>query len=154
MRGRQESPEPSTVGHATKNENVIKCLAILICQKISERVTPGDKAQLETSPEKHKHAPYSPHQTVRVFEQHTKSIETSKTEQRSEISFETLRRISNIRFTYAASRAYMTTRSRLPLPYTPHESGTLSPPISGGSCSSSTPPPRWPGSCPRTWRGP
>ena len=65
---------------------------------------------------------------------------------------------TKIRFSYAASRAYMTTRrlkqSKLPLPYTPHESGTLSPPTSEGSCSSSTPPPRWPGSCPRTWRGP
>merc|ERR1712078_339217 len=41
---------------------------------------------------------------------------------------------------------------RLPLPYTPQESGTLSPPTSGGSCSSSTRPPRPPGSWPCTWR--
>merc|ERR1712182_133326 len=43
---------------------------------------------------------------------------------------------------------------RLPLPYTPQESGTLSPPTSGGSCSSSTRPPRPPGSWPCTWRDP
>merc|ERR1712224_79745 len=43
---------------------------------------------------------------------------------------------------------------RLPLPYTPHESRMLSPPTSGGSCSSSTRPPRPPGSWPCTWRDP
>jgi len=59
-----------------------------------------------------------------------------------------------LEFPTAASRAYVTIRSRTALPYTPLEAETLSPPTSGGSCSSSTPPPRRPGSSSRTWRGP